>query len=100
LSERLRQFWQTRYAKHGHTGWSDSAIYAYDQLERLAIVGSAIERLGNGPETALDYGCGSGDFSPLLLRSGLRVWGCEQRSFAVVSRWIRIPNVAYMFSTR
>jgi SAM-dependent methyltransferase len=77
LSEDLAGFWQTRYAQRGHTGWFDSAIYAYDQMERLAIVGDALERITPAPQTALDYGCGSGDFSRLLLRMGMRVWGFD-----------------------
>lgn len=52
-------------------------MYAYDQLERLAIIERAIEPLREIAETALDFGCGSGDFSSLLLRSGLRVWGYD-----------------------
>lgn len=52
-------------------------IYAYDQLERLAIIERTIEPLLETAKTALDFGCGSGDFSRLLLGSGLNVWGYD-----------------------
>jgi 2-polyprenyl-3-methyl-5-hydroxy-6-metoxy-1,4-benzoquinol methylase len=88
----LRQFWQARHARHGHTGWSDGVIYAYDQLERLALVRGFIERLPSTPRRALDYGCGAGDFSRLLLSSGAQVWGFDP----FVEPAIRDPSFSYV----
>ena len=32
------QFWAERVRRYGHTGWSDAAVYAYDQRLRLAAL--------------------------------------------------------------
>lgn len=71
------RFWRARHATHGHTGWSDPTVYAYDQLERLEIVRKVVEDPGLSVRTALDFGCGSGDFSQLLLDLGCEVWGLD-----------------------
>jgi SAM-dependent methyltransferase len=70
-------FWNRRLIKHGHTGWADQAIYAYDQQERLALVEAAITKLPIQRGSALDFGCGTGDFSKLLLSSGFNVCGYD-----------------------
>ncbi len=69
-------FWKNRYERFGHTGWSDSVIYAYDQLERLELVRRSIAPPPSG-SLALDFGCGTGDFSRLLLSFGFRVCGYD-----------------------
>ncbi len=72
-------FWTERLRFHGHTGWSDPFIYAYDQLERLAIVASVLDELPRhgAPQRVIDFGCGTGDFSRLLLGRGYRVCGYD-----------------------
>ena len=35
--------WRSRLRRQGHTGWNDPVIYAYDQLERLALVGRVVD---------------------------------------------------------
>ncbi len=77
MSEQLRSFWQDRYARLGHTGWSDGAVYAYDQLERLALIERTITSGRNPGKIALDFGCGSGDISLLLIRRGFEVYGFD-----------------------
>lgn len=69
--------WRSRLRRQGHTGWNDPVIYAYDQLERLALVGRVVDELGLDPaaSTALDFGCGVGDFCRLLLERGFEVIG-------------------------
>ncbi len=69
----LSDFWNERLVKFGHTGWADPVIYAYDQQERLALIGAAITKLSIKRGSALDFGCGAGDFSKLLLSNGFNV---------------------------
>ncbi len=76
-SEYLSNFWKNRYHKIGHTGWKDPIVYAYDQIERLAIVSNTLESIEVWPQTAIDFGCGTGDFSCLLMEKGFRVWGYD-----------------------
>jgi hypothetical protein len=52
-------------------------IYAYDQQERLALIESAIAKLRIPQGSALDFGCGTGDFSRLLMAMGLSVCGYD-----------------------
>lgn len=61
----MTEFWNQRTKRYGHTGWSDQAIYFYDQKIRLNTIASVLDELDISG-TALDYGCGIGDFSNLL----------------------------------
>jgi SAM-dependent methyltransferase len=70
-------FWETRLANHGHTGWSDPVVYAYDQVERIDLIKKTIFRHQVKNGNALDFGCGTGDFSKLLLDTGFTVWGYD-----------------------
>lgn len=61
-------FWNGRLQRFGHTGWADAATYAYDQRLRLRAVASLIDtHTAARRDKALDFGCGTGDFSALLL---------------------------------
>lgn len=75
----LSSFWRGRASRHGHTGWGDQVLYAYDQLERLQIVTTLMPKIaaGAGETVALDFGCGTGDFSRLLLGMGFEVYGYD-----------------------
>jgi 2-polyprenyl-3-methyl-5-hydroxy-6-metoxy-1,4-benzoquinol methylase len=69
-------YWRDRLQRFGHTGWSDAAVYAYDQRLRLAAVARVLEAMPDlGHEAALDYGCGVGDFCTLLAGRFVRVDG-------------------------
>jgi len=69
----LTQFWQARFETYGHTGWFDAKIYAFDQLCRLRRFADWLDEQNLQPGRALDFGCGSGDFSRLLVNRGWRV---------------------------
>jgi len=58
------EFWNNRFIKFGHTGWSDNLIYDYDQSVRINKISSVINKLNVA--TALDLGCGTGDFIKLI----------------------------------
>jgi SAM-dependent methyltransferase len=75
----LPSFWRERAAKHGHTGWRDQVVYVYDQQERLRIVGDLLTRLEapTAGGAAIDFGCGTGDFSRLLIDRGFEVCGYD-----------------------
>lgn len=69
-------YWRERLRRFGHTGWSDAAVYAYDQRLRLAAVGRTLEGLPDlARGAALDFGCGVGDFCALLADRFERVDG-------------------------
>jgi SAM-dependent methyltransferase len=61
-----KSYWNDRVKKFGHTGWSDFATYYYDQNLRLNAVKEIIVHNELEHIIALDYGCGTGDFSKLL----------------------------------
>ena len=67
-------FWNKRAEKYGHTGWSDTITYFYDQNMRLNLIENVIKKyFPNSVENSLDYGCGSGDFSNLLSKYSHKV---------------------------
>lgn len=72
------EFWSKRGRKVGHTGWKQPVIYAFDQRQRLRLVERCLSGLGL-PRGArvLDFGCGTGDFSRLLLQQGHQVFGYD-----------------------
>lgn len=72
-----RKFWAERVARAGHPGWTDPVIYAYDQLERLKLIEAIVSARFSHGSCALDFGCGNGDFSRLLLRLGFKVFGYD-----------------------
>jgi 2-polyprenyl-3-methyl-5-hydroxy-6-metoxy-1,4-benzoquinol methylase len=61
-----KTYWNDRVNKFGHTGWSDFATYYYDQNLRLNAVEKIIVDNDLEDPVALDYGCGTGDFSKIL----------------------------------
>jgi 2-polyprenyl-3-methyl-5-hydroxy-6-metoxy-1,4-benzoquinol methylase len=61
----MSSYWDKRYEVHGHTGWSDSVLYEYDQKARLNAIEEKINDLNFS--RFLDIGCGSGDFVQLCL---------------------------------
>jgi SAM-dependent methyltransferase len=70
-------FWKKRLAEYGHTGWADPFIYAFDQLERLSLLCPILTAENPRGKLALDFGCGTGDFSQLLIRAGYQVCGYD-----------------------
>jgi SAM-dependent methyltransferase len=77
LSARSVSFWRDRLATHGHTGWKDRLVYAYDQRERLALIDRALSKPVCRGARAIDFGCGTGDFCRLLLNRGYEVCGYD-----------------------
>lgn len=71
------EFWSARLTKNGHTGWSDPFIYAFDQLERLGFIEASLSVAFTQTERALDFGCGTGDFSRMLVSKGFCVCGFD-----------------------
>lgn len=61
-----KSYWNARAEKYGHTGHAEPFYYCFDQQARLHAINRVISSL-NGPKgSALDFGCGSGDFIALL----------------------------------
>jgi hypothetical protein len=77
-SDPLAHFWTGRYATHGHTGWADGFIYQFDQECRLQVFTSWLRTDCPAPGVAIDFGCGSGEFSRLLCRRGWKVTGYDK----------------------
>jgi SAM-dependent methyltransferase len=70
-------FWNERLRLHGHTGWSDPVIYIFDQQERLSLIRHVLGKETVKHGAALDFGCGTGDFSRLLISCGFKVCGYD-----------------------
>ncbi len=77
MSSELAGFWLRRHKEVGHTGWKNTVIYAYDQIERLSVVSEKLDSLNVECTAVIDFGCGTGDFSFLMLQKGFRVWGYD-----------------------
>ena len=72
------EYWRARARKVGHTGWKQPVLYAYDQRQRLRMLEQRLRVLGLPAHArVLDFGCGTGDFSRLLLRLGFDVVGYD-----------------------
>lgn len=69
----MKEFWNGRTKKYGHTGWSDNFIYAYDQQAKLLAVERVLSSLTCNESVALDFGTGSGDFANFLSKYFNRV---------------------------
>lgn len=69
----VRNFWRERFKTNGHTGWGSRKIYLFDQWCRLQRLVDYLEDNKIRPGKALDFGCGSGDFSRLLIERGWEV---------------------------
>ncbi len=68
------EYWRQRTRKVGHPGWKEPVTYAFDQRQRLRSIEHRLRELGLPTSTtALDFGCGTGDFSRSLLQLGMRV---------------------------
>lgn len=61
-----KEYWENRTKEKGHTGWSDPIIYSYDQKIRLNTIEYILNAMSIRGGSALDYGCGTGDFCVLL----------------------------------
>lgn len=94
-------YWSARARKYGHTGWTNQAIYHYDQMLRLKLVKNTVEQL-ELPANAkcLDYGCGTGDFTRMISAMGLNVLGYDPSSAVIdVAHGQGVPRNA-RFTTR
>lgn len=91
-------FWSERVSRHGHTGWSDAAVYAYDQPLRLAALRDWLDMQTTPADaSALDFGCGTGDFCALLAERFATVVGCDLSSavLAVAAQRHASPRIRY-----
>lgn len=91
-------FWNARVRRHGHTGWADAAIYAYDQRLRLRAVADAVAALPREHRRrALDFGCGVGDFTAQLATRFEHVVGHDiaPAALARARERVRAGNVAF-----
>lgn len=61
-----KEYWENRTKEKGHTGWADPLIYSYDQKIRLNTIEYILKVMSIRGGSALDYGCGTGDFCVLL----------------------------------
>lgn len=62
-----KEFWNDRAVRYGHTGHTEPFLYSFDQEARKFAVEKILAHLfTDKKDKALDYGCGSGDFSEIL----------------------------------
>ncbi len=79
-SYKPEHYWNERFRIHGHTGWSDEAIYAYDQPLRLKAISKALARAKvyvSNTARVLDVGCGTGDLILEFAKKGTNVTGID-----------------------
>lgn len=91
-------FWSERVSRYGHTGWSDAAVYAYDQPLRLAALRQWLQAQSfPDAASALDFGCGTGDFCALLAERFATVVGCDLSPavLAVAAQRHPSPRIRY-----
>lgn len=63
-----KAYWNERAERHGHTGHAEPFYYCFDQQARLHAINELIFLFADKKESALDFGCGSGDFIDVLNR--------------------------------
>ena len=61
-----KEYWNIKAQTHGHTGHAEPFYYCFDQQARLFAIDELIKNSNSKKETALDFGCGSGDFIDIL----------------------------------
>jgi SAM-dependent methyltransferase len=62
-----KEYWDVRAERYGHTGHSEPFLYCFDQEARKFAIDQVIRQTPfRKRQRALDFGCGSGDFLPLL----------------------------------
>jgi 2-polyprenyl-3-methyl-5-hydroxy-6-metoxy-1,4-benzoquinol methylase len=97
-------FWNQRLARYGHTGWSDFATYWYDQTLRLKAIEQAV--LDDAPAmplphaSALDFGCGVGDFCALLAERFDKVVGYDVSRDIIERAGARHPSPRIRYTTQ
>jgi SAM-dependent methyltransferase len=74
----LSIFWKQRFAIHGHTGWANRFIFEFDQQCRILVFSSWLAANLPIAGKALDFGCGTGDFSRFLVGLGWAVMGYDK----------------------
>ncbi len=93
------EYWNRRVVQFGHTGWSNAALYAYDQRARIARI---LELVDMGSEaTVLDFGCGTAELAAVLAirYPKARITGIDlsDRVIAVAQDRLRgLPNIRLM----
>lgn len=91
-------YWEKRMLDHGHTGWKDPAIYAFDQKIRLEVVkellskSNILDTILDHEGSLLDFGCGSGDFSAFLKDYYKNVYMFDVSEYIVEMAASRVKN--------
>lgn len=94
-------YWAARVRRYGHTGWSDCATYWYDQYLRLQAIEQTVLGTGlRGRRSALDFGCGVGDFCRLLARHFRSVAGYDVSADVLEIARQQNPGAHIIYSTQ
>jgi SAM-dependent methyltransferase len=95
-----KEFWNKRFKFYGHTGWSDELIYKYDQSIRVRKISSLLRNVKL--KTALDLGCGTGDFTKLLSSLGgkISVIGVDISDVTIESNRNKNKNEGVFFTAK
>lgn len=70
-------YWNERVKAYGDTGWKNRQVFDYDQPLRLRTIESLLKTIDIRGEEALDFGCGIGDFIPILFSQYKHVTGTD-----------------------
>lgn len=97
---KLQRFWNKRFQDNGHNGFNDPFLYSIDQHNRLKKIENIIKNLQSTDDgVAIDFGCGDGDFTKLLIDYGYKVYGIEISDRALSHCLNRFPKNFEAIST-
>ena len=95
-----KAYWNERAEKYGHTGHGEPFYYCFDQQARLYAIEGLIRQLSISKEMALDFGCGSGDFTALLTRHFNTVYAYDISEMMIRKVRTRFPQASVMVSDK
>lgn len=95
-----KSYWNERAEKYGHTGHAEPFYYCFDQQARLQAVETLIQQANIHKEQALDFGCGSGDFTDLLNRHFKTVYAYDISDVMIRQVKKRFPQPGVIASDR
>jgi len=93
-----KSYWNERAEKYGHTGHAEPFYYCFDQQARLQAIETLIGQAGIPKAQALDFGCGSGDFTHLLSLHFKTVYAYDISDVMIAQVKKRFPQTAVVAS--
>lgn len=93
-----KAYWNERAERYGHTGHAEPFYYCFDQQARLHAIQHLIGQSTVNKALALDFGCGSGDFTELLTGHFKTVYAYDISDVMIRQVKTRFPQASVMAS--